>query len=431
MKRVTIIAGIVAAVVIALVIIGILKRDRARRETRELTEAALKSGSKDDIDKAASTLAENMMDAIPVIADAMKGADGTRKRNAIRLLGAAEPHLVGEMRKEAATMLTSALDDVDALISSEAILALTTNYRDVFNDANEGNKLRRKLRQVAGDTRGGDFLRARAAALEGLGNNAVEGDAEFIQTFLTAQNPVLRMGAVAGMGKIATVNAVKALLQMLPDEKNIIIRTAAVFQVGRLAGLAQGSGVEEEVARGLTGILQTQTMMQLMLQSQEALSEGYKQIFKDSYGIDVDAIRLSDDYGLEKAFLVSIMDALYKWNKGDSYTILFERIRRAPEGSERDVFEGAADYYILSLLNPPGSSKSFHVPVKDTDFGLLKEIGKALIPFIGTASGDFAEENLALITGENHGGDAAAWRELFQRYDSGQQKFIPGAKRRN
>ncbi len=417
MKRFLIIGGGVAVVIVAILFNNMAKHNENVAMYRELTAELGK-----DEPGVAKRVSEKLRDDdisiwFPMLIEAVGSDNPTMRRNAITVLGYKDYVIENEERRETIDLLMKALDDDDVFARREAVRVVTVRYRHRESAG--------KLREIIKTQTGGKYLPVAVAALEGLGLIAGEGDADLIKEYVLHADDVVRFGAVKGLRNVATVNALRVLLGILPSEKNLLVRTTAIFDVGKLGEELRGKGADNQAVEVLTGILKNEEVDNLMYQ--KAVAGSAREKFREILNIPVPLPGSEEDrgYALEKYFFFRLLVSLYQWNKGDQYTVLLSRLRSA-SGDEQDVFEGAVTAYIDFLLNPGGKKAYFRVQISEEDITRLREIGGMLIPFLKTRSKDFAADNLGRITGENHGYSESAWKEQFERYADGEEEFKPG-----
>jgi len=424
MKRFIIAGGILAGIVIALLINSRLKYQRELEEVKKVVEKALDTGDTEDMGKAGKALEKNMEYGFPLIVEAAEGGNATRRCNAIKLLGIVEPFIANDTRDKTIDLLMKSFDGGGDDVRREAIRVITTEY--------EHKDCAGKLREIIKSQTNGEFDPAAIAAMEGLGNIAQEGDVELIGDFLRHRNDILRMGATRGVRNTATVNALKMLLDILPSEKNLMVRISAVTFAGDLGGVLRGKGADDETIKALADLLKNEKALTLMVQNSEAAL--YRKQFIELFDFEMPNQEMGEKYALEKFFFFKLLVALYHWNRGEMFTVLRERILDA-SGSERDVLEEAGSSYVEFLLKNTldvpyreGRTPSVRLQVKKKNSGWLLDIARLLVPMLNTDSGGFALENLKRITGEDHEKDKSEWRELIERYDSEPDSFTPGGQ---
>ena len=417
MKRFLMIGGVAVAVIVAILLNSLVKHG----EDVATCESLIAELDKDE-PGVAERVSEKLRDDdisiwFPMLIEAAGKDNPTMRRNAITVLGHKEHLVQNDERSETVDLLMKALDDDDVFARREAVRVVTAPYRYRESAA--------KLREIIKTQTEGKYRPVAVAALEGLGLIAGEGDADLIKEYVSNADDMVRLGAVKGLGNVATVNALRVLLGILPSEKNLLVRIRIICDVGELGEELRGKGADNQAVGVLAGMLKNEKVISLMLQKAEAGS--VKDEFREVLDIPVPLPGSEEDkgYGLEKHFFFRLLVSLYQWNEGDLYTVLLKRLLSA-SGDEQDVFEGAVIAYVDFLLNPGGKEAYLRVKIGEEDITRLKEIGGMLISFLNTKSGDFAASNLRRITGKNHGDSVSDWKAQFEHYASGEEEFKPG-----
>ncbi len=417
MKRFLMIGGVAVAIIVAILLNSLVKHGQDVATCESLIA---------ELDKDEPGVAERVSEKLrdddisiwfSMLIEAAGKDNPTMRRNAITVLGHKEHIIQNEVRGKTVDLLMKALDDGDAFARREAVRVITARYRYMESAG--------KLREIIKTQTEGKYMPAAVAALEGLGLIAGEGDVGLIKEYVSNTADVVRFGAVKGLGNAATVNALRYLLEILPSEKNIVVRTAAIFDVGKLGEELRGKGADIQAVEVLTGILKNEKLGNLMMQ--KAVAGSAREEFRAILDISVPLPGSEEDeeYALEKYFFFRLLVSLYRWGEGDRYTFLRSRLQSA-SGDEQDVFEGAVTSYVDFLLHPGGKEAYLRVQISEEDITRLREIGGMLISFLNTKSGDFAASNLRRITGKNHGDSVSDWNAQFERYASGEEEFKPG-----
>jgi len=417
MKRFLIIGGVAVAIIVAIFLNSLVKHGEDVATCRELIDDL--GEDKPGVTKRVS---EKLRDDdisiwFPMLIEAAGSDNPTMRRNAITVLGHKEHIIQNEERGKTVDLLMKALDDGDAFARREAVRVIAARYGHRESAG--------KLREIIKTQTEGKYRPAAVAALEGLGLIAGEGDADLIKGYVLHANDLVRLGTVKGLRNVATVNALRSLLEILPSEKNILVRIRMIYDVGELGEELRGKGADSQAVGVLASMLKNERVISLMMQ--KATAGSVKDEFREILDIAVPLPDSLEDkgYGLEKHFFFRLLVSLYQWNEGDRYTVLLSRLRSV-SGDEQDVFEGAVTFYIDFLLHPGGKEAYLRVQISEEDITRLKEIGGMLIPFLNTKSRDFAASNLRRITGKNHGDNESDWKAQFERYASGEEEFKPG-----
>ncbi|MFH1550441.1 MAG: HEAT repeat domain-containing protein [Planctomycetota bacterium] len=416
MKRFLIIGGVAVAIIVAILLNSLVKHG----EDVATCESLIAELGKDE-PGVAKRVSEKLRDDdisiwFPMLIEAAGKDNPTMRRNAITVLGHKENIVQNEERSKTVGLLMKALDDDDVLARREAVRVITARYGHRESAG--------KLREIIKTQTEGKYKPVAVAALEGLGLIAGEGDADLIKGYLSNAADLVRFGAVKGLGNVATVNALRSLLEILPSEKNLVVRTAAIFDVGKLGEELRGKGADNQAVEVLDGILKNEEVKRLMLQ--KAVAGSVREEFREILDIPVPLPGSEEDkgYALEKYFFFRLLVSLYQWNEGDRYTVLLSRLQSA-SGDEQDVFEGAVTAYIDFLLNPGGKETYLRVKISEEDITRLRQIGGMLIPFLNTKSKNFAADNLRQITGKDYGYSESDWQAQFERYAAGEDEFKP------
>jgi hypothetical protein len=417
MKRFLMIGGVAVAVIVAILLNSLVKHN----EDVATCESLIAELDKDE-PGVAKRVSERLRDDdisiwFSMLIEAAGKDNPTMRRNAMTVLGHKEHIIQNEERGKTVDLFMKALDDGDAFARREAVRVITARYRYRGSAG--------KLREIIKTQTEGKYRPAAVAALEGLGLIAGEGDVGLIKEYVSNVADVVRFGAVKGLGNVATVNALRSLLGILPSEKNLVVRTAAISDVGKLGEELRGKGADNQAVEILAGILKNEEVKSLM--KQKAVAGSAREEFRAILDIAVPLPDSLEDkgYGLEKHFFFRLLVSLYQWNEGDRYTVLLNRLRSA-SGDEQDVFEGAVTAYIDFLLNPGGKEAYLRVQISEEDITRLREIGGMLIPFLNTRSKDFAADNLRQITGMNYKYSESDWKAQFERYAGAEEEFKPG-----
>jgi hypothetical protein len=400
-RNVTIAAAVVLVVIICIFaytkvweIQSRSARDDAWRKLGETDAASQDAAWKiynDDLDR-----------ALPMLFKALRDDNATRRQNAIAMLARFVPDL-RDKKQNAEDAIMETLGDGDPAVRIAACQALAAK----FHCAGCIEKLE-SLADADPD------IVVRQAAIFGLGYVAGENEVVFLANKIRnsrddSEGRAVKRAASAALGLTGRADALFTLLARLQDKDGLMVETEQLHAVAALAGDLrdlQGSDNKQKAIAALDAYPAQKGLDALIIEQHDDESAGAA--------------------SSPRSFYAALLRAFHDWGAGDRVGAYIEKIKSS-SGEERALYENVVHDYILSLMSAgevaSGADISVVVDISDADKALLLDICGQLIDLIGSESGQFAQDNLNLITRLNLGGDVVKWREQYDKWKSGGEKF--------
>jgi len=400
-RNITIALVVVIVAIICVLVYTLVEEARTREDLSDLWRY-LGENDEDSFTSAREICEDDLDRALPVLFRAVADENATRRENAVRMFGTFVADLQ-DKRQRAVEAITERLSDGDAAVRVEACLVLTAKFRH----AGCVDKLE-ALADADPD------LTVRLAALDGIGRVAGEKEVTFLADKIKngkddREGKILKSGASRALGLTGRGDALFVLLSQLQNKEGLMVQTEQLLALAALAGDLRdpkGTGPDRKVIDALDEYFSQRDPASLMIQAQEDAAAGFASLPED--------------------LCAALLKAYHDWGDGKKVDVFFEKMKSAPPEA-RKFYEGVIHDYILSLMwtqqIAAGADISVVVDVSDADKALLLDICGKLVDLIGSDSSQFALENLRLISGLNPGDDVVKWREQYEKWTSGKEKF--------
>jgi len=393
----TIIIIAVALIAVLAILVNTILQEHSLRARLDKAIQALDSDDPGALAGARTILDEHRNRALPLLVNATTDRNETRRANAVNVLGTFAPYLTEKQRAEAVKAISTRLNDIDPQVRKAAVLALTRDFKH--------GPCSDSLQTISGADAD---VEVRMAALTGLGCIGGTEETQFLVKKLDSKDDHIVVAASHGLGLTGRADALRALLKALKSKRGLAIHTEQLIAVAALAGdlKVKGGALNGEVIDALDELFRKTNPDTLRIQGHVDMAGG-----------------LASPEPWE--FLLTLLNAYHEWGHGEKIKLFFERIGTTT-GEERRMYEDAVSKFIYNMLTEGlirGEEIKVVVEMSEADTKLMLFISKELIDLIETESRDFALKNLRAITRLNFGGDVVRWREQYEKWATGREKF--------
>lgn len=403
-NRIIMIIAAVLLIVLAILVNTLLREHGVRADLDKAVELL---GSEDpyDVAKALDIFDKHCARALPVLLRAIDDEDEIRRANAVNVLGTFESHLTDEEHMKVVGAVTTRLDNISSRVRIAAILVLTKD----FGHAGCSGKLEK---MAEGDA----DISVRMAALDGLGHIAggkkvqspvKQKAVRFLAKQLENNDDRIVMAASHALGLTDRADALQILLDELQRKRGLAVHREQLIAVASLGGVLKGGEFDDKVRKVLDGVFNEARLESLLIQAHADTTGGVL------------------NPPTPEEFMLELLRAYHKWDKGARIERFFERIRTTT-GEERALHEDAVSDFIREMLSATvlkGEGIEVIVEMDKADTELMLFICGKLINLLETDSKEFARRNLEQITRLNFGCDVVKWREQHKRWTDRVEEF--------